>query len=67
MKTHKIYYHGLTIDSKDGKGAYWNARQESKKQLLSHVNRYCKRNAHLIIYKAKDGGTLEFVEHVSNI
>ena len=67
MKKHKIYYHGLTIDSTNGKGAYWNTRQESKKQLLSHVNRYCNRSAHLIIYKTKGEGKLEFVEHVSNI
>lgn len=58
-------YCACTVSVRDGK-TYWNEPKSTLGQLIGHLNKYVKRNCHVIIYTVTGDKDLKFHSHISN-
>ena len=60
-------YHAMTIDYYNGK-TYWNKSKDKLKDVYEHLQRYCHRRCHVLIFKEnKPNHGLEFVKRMRTI
>jgi|TARA_R110002126_G_scaffold261489_1_gene404364 uncharacterized protein YbbK (DUF523 family) len=59
-------YHAMTVDYYNGK-TYWNKSKDKLKDVYEHLQKYCHRRCHVLIFKEKNPSNgLEFVKRIEN-